>query len=87
MTARRLINKKAYDELVLLEKRCAMENDVELLPGLYLTAEYKELFMIQIIKSGNVIEKTLVGKNYKEIEMALTSYLVGIYEWGYKHRF
>ena len=87
MTARRLINKKAYDELVLLEKRCAMENDVELLPGLYLTAEYKELFMIQIIKSGNVIEKTLAGKNYKEIEMALTSYLVGIYEWGYKHRF
>jgi len=80
MTARRLINKKAYDELVLLEKRCAMENDVELLPGLYLTAEYKELFMIQIIKSGNVIEKTLAGKNYKEIEMALTSYLVGIYE-------
>jgi len=81
MTPRRLINKKAYDELVLLEKRCAMEKDIELLPGLYLTEDYRELFMIQVIKNGNIIEKTLVGKNYKQIEIALTEYLVSIYEW------
>jgi hypothetical protein len=80
MTARRLINKKAYDELVLLEKRCAMEKQIVLKPMLVLTADYRELFTIQVLGYGHVIKKELIGKNYKEIEMALTSYLVGIYE-------
>lgn len=80
MTPRRLINKKAYDELVILKNRCAMEKRVSLIPSLVLAEDNRELFMIQVMGLQSVVVKQLYGKNYKAIEIALTEYLVSIYE-------
>jgi hypothetical protein len=76
MTARRLMNKKAYEEMVLLEKRCAMEKRVEMKPFLVLRDGYKEMFEIVVMKSNqNLVAKEIFGKDYKEVETELTKYL------------
>lgn len=76
MTARKLMNKKAYDEIALLERRCAMEPGMNMKPCLCLDLNYREMFKIQVMSSsGKKIIRELYGKNYTEIEKALTRYI------------
>ena len=76
MTPRKLMNKKAYEEILLLERRCAMEDKLNLKPCLCLDLNMREMFKIQVLSStGKKIVCELYGKNYTEIEKALTRYI------------
>ena len=76
MTPRKLMNKKAYDEILLLERRCAMETNMNMKPSLCLDLNMREMFKIQVMSStGKKIIRELYGKNYTEIEKALTRYI------------
>lgn len=79
-TQRRLINKKAYDELRILEARCeretlTLESGLKIING-------KEMFYIDVVTMNEnglkVIYKELLGRNYAEIEKNLTSYLLNL---------
>lgn len=74
-TQRRLINKKAYDELELLMARCDREESI-LESGLKIV-NGKEMFYVNVMRNQTIL-KELVGKNYTEIEKNLTSYLLGL---------
>lgn len=87
-TERRLINKKAYEELVLLKRFCAKQNSVDeylnhiyYTPVLTLDENENEMFLIvkhsQNVKEGfnSKILAEIKGKNYNEITKALMEYL------------
>ena len=77
MTPRRLINKKAYLEMVILEKRCAMETRVKMKPYLMLVEDYKEMFKLEVKDLEGTIIKEIYGKDYKSLEILLTEFLDG----------
>lgn len=77
-TERRLINKKAYEEMVLLKRFCdgLGEGEIKYCPALQLNDLLGEEFVIVI--SDDITDKildTLSGKNYNEITKALMEYL------------
>jgi len=83
-TMRRLFNKKAYEEIVLLQKRCDKENENGkhfLVPMLKVSDKLKEQFEIWVFtadkKTVPTVIKFLVGKNYTEIEKELSRFLNG----------
>lgn len=81
-TARRLMNKKAFEEMELLETRCRVENDKHIKayrPVLELQ-NGREVFSIYISQQGgNVpyIEMILSARNYTEIEKKFTRFVNG----------
>ena len=83
-TMRRLFNKKAYEEMVLLQKRCDKENEKKehfLVPMLKVNDKLKEQFEIWVFTSDKKtvpsVVKFLNGKNYTEIEKNLSRFLNG----------
>jgi len=67
MTPRKLINKKAYDELVLLKKFCDTQDWSKYYfeCGIDLDANNNERFFVVVKTSTN--SKSIYGKNYSDI--------------------
>lgn len=79
-TERRLMNKKAFEEMELLEIRCRDENakrGLTFKPVLELNESGEEVFSVIIMNKG-VIDSVLSAKNYTEIEKKFTRYVNGL---------
>jgi len=74
MTKRRLINKIAYDEMLLLKKLAVGDNENNYLVSLQVNEDLEEEFVIDHYFEGEWIFK-LSGKNYTEISKKLIGYL------------
>lgn len=76
-TQRRLINKKAYDELVLIKKFLEKQDwtNRKYECGLDLDDNLRERFFVNILEDTSYT--VLNGKNYSEITKALMEYLNG----------
>ena len=80
MTKRRLINKRAYDELVLLTDFCdkqekQLHGKVRFQIGLDLDDEKNERFFIAVVDFAGNVEEILYGKDYTNIVKILMEYL------------
>jgi len=83
-TVRRLFNKKAYEEMVLLQKRCDIENEKAkqfLVPMLKVSETFREQFEIWVFtadkKTVPSVIKLLKGRTYTEIEKELSRFING----------
>lgn len=84
-TVRRLFNKKAYEEMVLLQKRCdtqnAKDSGLYFVPVLKVDEKLKERFCIYISASNknatSLLSRVLTGRTYTEVEKELSRYLNG----------
>ena len=78
MSERRLINKKAYEEMILLQEFCERYDDEDKGIGHYvalsLDEEGKERFTI-LVGRYEVITEVLFGKNYAEISKRFMEYI------------
>jgi hypothetical protein len=74
-TKRRLINKKAYEELVLLENMCVLQGKFYMKPILALDFEKKETFTILIHDLQGKYIESIYGYDYAEIVKEFTKYI------------
>jgi len=75
MTPRRLINKKAYEEMVLLKKFCSTYGEFTV--GLGLDEENREQFLIEHFVEGQSVA-LIVGDNYTDVSKMLMNYVTNI---------
>jgi hypothetical protein len=80
-TVRRLMNKKAFEEMELLETRCKVENEKGgniYTPILKLSTDGKEIFVILVNSSKSMaIQDAITGKSYTEVEKKFTRFVNG----------
>jgi len=72
MTPRRLINKKAYEEMVLLKEFCLTYGEFTV--GLGLDEENREQFLIEHFVDGQSVA-LIVGDNYTDVSKMLMNYV------------
>ena len=74
MTKRRLINKKAYDEMLLLSKLAKSDGENEYVVSIQIDYDGDESFVIDHSVDGEW-KARIVGENYTTISKILIEYL------------
>lgn len=74
MTKRRLINKKAYDEMLLLQKLAKSDEENEYIISIQIDQDGDESFVIDHSVNGE-FKARIVGENYTSISKLVIGYL------------
>lgn len=74
MTKRKLINKKAYDEMLLLKKLAKSDDENEFEVSIQIDYDGDESFVIDH-SIGDEFKARIVGENYTKISKLLIEYL------------
>lgn len=74
MTKRRLINIKAYDEMLLLKKLAKDDKDNSYIASIQIFYDGSEGFVIEHY-TNNILKAKIVGENYTIVSKMLIEYL------------